>query len=73
MITIENAILFAIYYMIFGVVVSTYSRQIIKPENFKESLATTTIVILWPLVALFYAIAFVQAFLKVVINKLTQS
>ena len=53
MISIEDAIIAAGYYMIFGCVVSTYCRRLVKFQgNFKEDLACTSVVIIWPLIVI---------------------
>lgn len=61
MISIENAILIALYYMIFGCFVSTLARRLAKPITFKEDLAATTLVIIvWPLIVLAFLSWFAQ-------------
>ena len=65
MTNINTAILIALYYMIFGVAVSSYCRRIVPPKNYKEDLLTTALVIVWPLyvffVMLWYAVGFIES------------
>ena len=66
MIAINDAIVFAAYYMIFGSVVSTFTRRIIKPSNFKEDLAATALVIIWPLIVLLYVLYFISGVIEAI-------
>lgn len=68
MINVNTAILIALYYMVFGVAVSSYCRRIVPPNNYKEDLVTTALVIVWPLYVFFAAIWFAVGFIESVMQ-----
>ena len=70
MISIETAIIIAIYYMIFGCAVSAGIRIAIKPSTIKDEIGVTSIVIFWPLIVLFVASLFVESLVKVICKRI---
>ena len=68
MINVNTAILIALYYMVFGVAVSSYCRRIVPPNNYKEDLLTTALVIVWPLIVTACLVWFLEGFIKRVIS-----
>ena len=68
MININTAILIALCYMVFGVAVSSYYRRIVPPKDYKEDLATTALVIVWPLIVTACLVWFLEGFIKRVIS-----
>ena len=68
MININTAILIALYYMVFGVAVSSYCRRIVPPKDYKEDLVTTALVIVWPLIVTACLAWFLEGFIKKAIS-----
>jgi hypothetical protein len=66
MIAIDTAIVFSLYYMIVGVLISTHARKILKPTNHTESLGATVLVVIWPIVLIFYAVGFMEGMIKAI-------